>query len=273
MPIDLSGFSTSKSKPLPVYLLLDVSTSMSEVVDPENTRATGETFFKDGKNWQVVEGGTTKIDQLNAAVAKMLKAFATESKMSSEIQVSVITFGNNASLYQPLMAVTDFKWRDLDCDGMTAMGEAFSMTKKLVEDTKVTPGNAYRPVLVLVSDGQPNDSWQTPLKQLVGEGRSAKCDRMAMAIGADADQSILKQFLDGTRHSLFFAEDAPKIHEFIQLVTMSVVTRSRSTNPNLIPMDSNIKLDGASVPFGGSNENPIGKAASDPPESEEEGYW
>jgi len=180
----------------------------------------------------------------------MLKAFATESKMSSEIQVAVITFGDKATLHQSLEAVTDFQWQDLTCDGSTAMGEAFSMTKKLVEDTQVTPGNAYRPVLVLVSDGQPNDSWQSPLKQLVGEGRSAKCDRMAMAIGADADQSVLKQFLEDTRHNLCFAEDAGKIHEFFQFLTMSVSMRSRSTNPNLIPMDSDIKLDGPSVPFG-----------------------
>jgi uncharacterized protein YegL len=270
MSFDKSKFSTNKSKALPVYLLLDVSSSMAEVVDPENTRATGQTYFKDGKNWQVVEGGTTKMDQLNDAVRKMLVTLTKESKLSSEIQVGVITFGDSASLHQSLTAVTDFQWQSLNCEGMTAMGEAFKMTKALVEDTKVTPSSAYRPLLVLVSDGQPNDSWQAPLKQLIAEGRSAKCDRMAMAIGADADQSVLNQFIEGTGHKLFFAEDASKIHEFFRLVTMSVSVRSRSMNPNLVPLDSDIKLDGPSLQVGGIGKSGDGTPASQP---EEEGYW
>lgn len=63
---------------------------------------------------------------------------------------------------------------------------------------------------------------------------------MAMAIGSDADESVLNRFIEGTDHELFFADDAEKINEFFERVTMSVTTRSRSQNPNDVPSDEDI---------------------------------
>lgn len=44
---DPSKFTVPNAKPLPVFLLLDVSDSMDEVVDPENVRRTGQTVVSD----------------------------------------------------------------------------------------------------------------------------------------------------------------------------------------------------------------------------------
>ena len=46
---DASKFTVPKAKPLPVILLLDVSGSMDEVVDPENVHRTGRTVVDDGR--------------------------------------------------------------------------------------------------------------------------------------------------------------------------------------------------------------------------------
>ena len=59
---DSTKFTVQKAKPLPVFLLLDVSGSMAEVVDPENVRRTGQTLESDGKTWELVEGGTRDSD-------------------------------------------------------------------------------------------------------------------------------------------------------------------------------------------------------------------
>jgi uncharacterized protein YegL len=108
---------------------------------------------------------------------------------------------------------------------------------------------------VLVSDGQPTDSWEKPLEDFISEGRSSKCDRMAMAIGSDADETVLKRFIEGTPHDLFHAENAGQLHEFFQRVTMSVTMRTHSQNPNMVPDPSEIKLDGGSV-----NSNTVGSS-------------
>jgi len=234
---DPKQFAVAKAKPLPVYLLLDVSTTMGEVEDNENLIRTGETFFKDGKNWEVVEGGTTKMDVLNESVEKMLSVFSKEEKMDTEILVSIITFGDDTNLVFSLTKASDVDFDKLIADGETSMGAALTMAKEMIEDKSITPSRAYRPAIILVSDGQPNDNWEQPLDDFINSGRSQKCDRMALAIGKDADKVVLKKFIEGTDHNLFSSDDAEKISEFFKYVTMSVTTRTRSQNPNIVPKD------------------------------------
>jgi len=243
---DPSKFTTTKAKPLPVYLLLDVSYSMS-----------GE-----------------KIATLNRAVREMLDTFAQEERMENEILVSVITFGGEARLHQQPTQASSVARVDLVADGMTPMGAALRIAKDMVEDKTRTPSRAYRPTIVLVSDGQPNDEWQGPLDAFIGGGRSAKCDRMAMAIGADADEDVLKRFISGTPHQIFYAENAPQIHEFFQRLTMSVTMRANSKNPNEIPTDNDIKLDGSSVPCSaGSSDSRQNGSEAGSEDDDSEGYW
>ena len=231
---DPKKFTTPIAKPLPVVLLLDVSSSMS-----------GD-----------------KIENLNKAVEDMLDTFAQEEKMETEILVSVITFGNQVELQVPYTKASQVQWQGLQANGMTPMGTALKMAKAMIEDKETTPSRAYRPTIVLVSDGQPNDSWERPLEDFISEGRSSKCDRMAMAIGRDADETVLKRFIEGTPHDLFYAENAGQLHEFFQRVTMSVTMRTQSKNPNVVP--ASIELDERAK----SNI-----AASVSIENDDQGYW
>ncbi|MDR1484877.1 MAG: VWA domain-containing protein [Planctomycetaceae bacterium] len=217
MPFDASKFTVPTAKPLPIVLLLDTSGSMSG----------------------------SKIDNLNQAVREMLDNFAQEEKMETEILVSIITFGEQVKLHVPFTKASEVNWIDLDANGMTPMGMALQMAKAMIEDKNVTTGRAYRPTVVLVSDGQPNDSWEQPLDDFIHNGRSSKCDRMALAIGADADRSVLTRFVDGTGNPLFEANQASKIHEFFERVTMSVTMRTKSKNPN------------ESIPLSNTNPSPI----------------
>jgi uncharacterized protein YegL len=231
---DPKKFTTPTAKPLPVVLLLDVSSSMS-----------GD-----------------KIENLNKAVEDMLDTFAQEEKMETEILVSVITFGNQVELQVPYTKASQVQWQGLQANGMTPMGTALKMAKAMIEDKETTPSRAYRPTVVLVSDGQPNDSWERPLEDFISEGRSSKCDRMAMAIGRDADETVLKRFIEGTPHDLFYAENAGQLHEFFQRVTMSVTMRTQSRNPNVVP--ASIELD---------ERTKSNIAASVSIENDDQGYW
>jgi uncharacterized protein YegL len=243
---DPSKFTAPKAKPLPVFLLLDVSGSMNEVLDPENVRRTGKTYQSDGQTWEVVEGGTPKIQVLNNAVRRMIESFSAEERMETEFLVSIITFGDTVNEHLEPRAASSVNWTDMAADGRTAMGAALSLAKRLIEDKDVIPSRAYRPTVVLVSDGQPTDDWQRPLEALIADGRSAKCFFMAMGIGQDPGTKVLERFIaqtpvlaevNGTpiSNSVFHATDADRIHEFFRKVTMSVTSRSKSQNPNDVP--------------------------------------
>ncbi|MEZ9368440.1 VWA domain-containing protein [Shewanella sp. 10N.286.51.B2] len=208
-----SNFTVAKAKPLPVVLLLDVSTSM--------------------------QGNSIK--ELNSAVKEMVEDFASAEKNEIEILVSIITFGAEVLLHTPYTSAKDIEWQDLDVSGATPMGTAFSMAKAMIEDKETTPSRAYRPTIVLVSDGAPNDVWQQPLRELVNEGRSQKCDRMAMAIGSDASNNVLNEFVSGTENKVFTAQDSSQIQEFFKFVTMSVTTRTQSQNANVVPKEEEVQ--------------------------------
>lgn len=208
-----SDFTVAKAKPLPVVLLLDVSTSM--------------------------QGNSIK--ELNSAVKDMVEDFVSAEKNEIEILVSIITFGAEVLLHTPYTSAKNIEWQDMTVSGMTPMGTAFSMAKAMIEDKETTPSRAYRPTIVLVSDGAPNDSWELPLRELVNEGRSQKCDRMAMAIGSDASNNVLNEFVSGTENKVFTAQDSSQIQEFFKFVTMSVTTRTQSQNANVVPKQEEVQ--------------------------------
>jgi len=241
IPFDPSKFTAPKAKPLPVILLLDVSGSMS-----------GE-----------------KIRNLNDAVRDMLNVFGDTENGETEIWVAIITFGAQVKLHQPLASASAIQWQDLSADGMTPLGTALQMAKAMIEDKDVVPSRAYRPTVVLVSDGGPNDAWEKPLNAFISDGRSAKCDRMAMAIGADADEAVLEKFIEGAPNRLFYAENAKQLRDFFKFVTMSVTIRTKSQTPNIVPEASVIDIQPATIEARQEKLKSVTQKAS----AEEGGYW
>lgn len=204
----LKEFTVQAARPLPVILLADVSGSMG------------------------VEG---KIQALNLAMRDMITAFQDESDLRAEIHSAVVTFGGNAQIHLPLTPARNISWNDLEANGGTPLGAALDLALELVEDRNAIPGRAYRPTIVLVSDGQPTDTWEDSLTALLKSERGSKAFRIALAIGSDANKEVLNRFLANPESRVFQAEDARQIRDFFHLVTMSVTARSRSSNPNDIP--------------------------------------
>lgn len=250
---DPKKFTAPTAKPLPVVLLLDVSGSMRGA----------------------------KIQNLNEAVKDMMDTFRDTENNETEIHVAIITFGAEVKLHQALASVSDIAWQDLSASGGTPLGIAVKMAKAMIEDKTVIPSRAYRPTVVLVSDGRPGDSWSQPLADFIEDGRSSKCDRMAMAIGANADEGVLGKFIEGTKNPLFYAENAKQLHEFFSFVTMSVTSRTLSQNPNVLPEASDIEVKPTTIEARTvrSESSSAPKQSSDTEagetsdETSEGGYW
>ncbi len=218
MAFDPSKFKAPKAKKLPVILLLDVSGSMSE---------------------------DKKIDTLYDAVTDMLRTFEEAHVREKMIDVAIITFGEEVLLHTPYTPVSDLQKAGVNpfrAYGYTPMGTALKMAKEMIEDRDTTPSNIYRPAVVLVSDGQPNDNWQQPLDDFIRAGRSAKCQRFAVAIGADADRDILRMFCGGD-DTLFYSESSSDIINAFQQISMSVSTRAASQNPDKEPTPHGASFD------------------------------
>lgn len=191
-------------RPLPVILLLDTSGSMY-----------GE-----------------KIDALNLSVKKMIESFGKEDSTISEIYTAIITFGGRAELHTDITPSRQVQYENLDVNGMTPLGGALKLCEELINDKSRWPKNSFRPTVVLVSDGEPNDDYKAILNKFVTEGRTSQCDRWALAIGNDADYSVLEKFLAGQEKRVMEASDAAGIVKFFATLTNTTRMRSTQKDPN-----------------------------------------
>ena len=217
MAFNPKNYKSPLAKPLPVILLLDVSGSMH-----------GD-----------------KIDSLYDAVVEMIKFFEHAIIKETIINVAIITFGNEVLLHTPYTPVSTLAANGIsrfDADGMTPMGTALRMAKDMIEDRETTSNKCYRPAVILVSDGEPNDDWRKPMEQFVNSGRTQKCQRFSVAIGNDANRSVLRMFADNDA-SVFEADDAGEIAEKLKKISTIVSKRANSQTPNVTHEAENVSDD------------------------------
>lgn len=213
----LDEFTTSTARPLPVILMLDTSGSMQA----------------DGK-----------IEALNAGLVELVDTLRAEDDGTGAIHIAVVTFGGDAARVDvPFSRVSGVAGiQPLQASGRTPMGGALDLVASMIEDREVIPSRAYRPTVALLSDGIPTDDWETPMERLLKGERASKATRMALGIGADADRECLIKFAgspDGVRR----IDEASRIRDYLQFVSMSVVARSASQDPN-----APVTVDAPTVP-------------------------
>lgn len=203
-----------RPRPLPVLILADVSGSMAD----------------DGK-----------IDVLNRSVATMVRAFAAEDSLRGEIWTGVITFGGSgATLHHPLAPATDVRWQDMLATGRTPLGSAFELVTDLLSDEATIPRRAFRPTVVLVSDGVPTDPWREPLARLLASERGGKALRLAVGVGQDMDAeafSVLDAFINNSQIKVGRADEVHELPRYFDWVTATVTTQvriGRVTNDELL---------------------------------------
>lgn len=138
-----------------------------------------------------------KIEALNFAIREAIKPMqdVAAENPNAQVMVRAIKFSDSATWHisQPT-EVRDFKWTDLSADGVTDMGKALEEVAKVLKMENM-PDRGLPPVLVLISDGQPTDDFNTGLKKLMDEPWGKRSVRIAVAIGDDADLEVLQKFI------------------------------------------------------------------------------
>jgi uncharacterized protein YegL len=138
-----------------------------------------------------------KIAELNFAIREAIPEMqsAARSNPGATLLVRAVSFASGASWHiNDPTPVDQFTWEDLHTYGGTDMGAAFRLAAGALQ-TPPMPQRALPPVLALVSDGQPTDDWRSGLRAIDDTPWGKRAVRVALAIGDDADKSMLKEFL------------------------------------------------------------------------------
>ncbi len=175
-------------------------------------------------------GTDGKIQSLNNAIREAIphmKGVADENP-NAQVLVRAICFSNGAqwTISQPT-PVEDFKWVDLNADGITDLGKALTMVSAQLKIPPMTD-RALPPVLVLLSDGQPTDDWASGLRALLNERWGQKSVRVAIAIGNDADLDVLQKFIDNPELKPLQANNSESLVKYIKWVSTAVLKSASS---------------------------------------------
>ena len=166
-----------------------------------------------------------KIQALNNAIREAVPHMRTaaDENPNAEVLVRAVRFASGAQWHvsQP-EPIDSFAWDDLDADGPTDMGKALSL---VAEQLRIPPmtDRALPPVLVLISDGQPTDDFESGLQALLNEPWGKKAVRIAIAIGHDADLDVLQRFIANPEFKPLAANNADALVRYIKWVSTAVL--------------------------------------------------
>lgn len=160
------------SRRLPVYVLLDCSESM---IGPG-------------------------IEGLRIAVEAMLRELRRNPQALDTVWLSFVTFDSEARQVMPLTPVEDVQIPSLQVRPGTSLGGALRLTaesiRKEVKRTTVTEKGDFRPLIFLITDGQPTDEWRSAIKELHTGTKTRPANIYAIGCGADVDLAQLGEITD-----------------------------------------------------------------------------
>lgn len=183
---------------LPVYILADCSGSMSG--DP--------------------------IESVKQGIRALHSNLMGDPSAIESAYLSVITFDSSARQIVPLTEVAQFSPPDLQASGTTALGAGLKllidcMGKEVRKTTGDQKGD-WKPLVFLLTDGAPTDSWQKYADQLK-KNKPSPANVIAVACGG-ADTSVLKQITEVVLVMKDMSPDA--FAQFFKWVSASVAQTS-----------------------------------------------
>ena len=167
----------------------------------------------------------SKIGAVNQALEEVIpeiKRISSENA-DAEIKIAAMTFSNEAKwLTSDPQSAETFYWNYVEADGMTCFGEACrKLNEKLSRNAFMQSDcGAFAPAIFLMSDGEPNDEWKKPLADLKANKWFKSAIKVAVAIGDDADKSMLSDFT-GTGETVLAAHTPEALMKMIRFVSVT----------------------------------------------------
>lgn len=148
---------------VPVCLCLDTSGSM---MTTEGGTRTGQTTVIDGKTYNVVTGGVTRLDTLQKGIQQFYDAIYDDENARYAAEISIVTFDDTAQILTDFSRVEYNDIREkvprLVTHDRTSLGAGVNLALDLLEKRKAEYKDKgvdyYQPWLVIMTDGEDNGS-------------------------------------------------------------------------------------------------------------------
>ena len=187
------------SRRLPVYLLIDTSGSMY-----------GE-----------------PIEAVRQGIKALLMELRTDPQALETAYISVITFSSVAVQQCPLTELVSFEEPQIEANGLTSLGAGLELLSECIETEVVknspTVKGDWRPLVFILTDGVPTDTWEPFAEKLKSENPA---NIIACGAGAEASTEVLKKITNNV--IMLNSLSAGDLSQFFKWVSDSIKLSSNS---------------------------------------------
>jgi uncharacterized protein YegL len=177
-----------------------------------------------------------KIQALNQAIREAtpeMQKVAAENP-NAAVLVRLLIFSDDAvwHIAKPTPLEQFRLDNDLVAGGFTRLDRALDRLTEALSDPHL-PERQLRPVILLVSDGQPSERWEKNLESLVATTWGGKAIRLAIGIGQDKDRDMLRKFIGNVEIDILEADSPQALVDRIKWAStqaMSVSSKSKAVN-------------------------------------------
>lgn len=158
------------------------------------------------------------IGAVNIAISETLPMFLDfEQENNVDVKINVLSYSTGAKwMYGEMINASDFEYRDLIANGNVEMGAAFEALDEALSCGIIgDPFAIYLPYFILFSANSPTDDYKTALNKLKSN-RFSRGQKVAIAIGNNADKNILKEFT-GNMEAVLDSHQADLLRKIFRL--------------------------------------------------------
>jgi uncharacterized protein YegL len=176
------------------------------------------------------------IDMVNRGLSEWATQLARNPYYRTSVEIALVTFGKDGVVVwrgrsplpyrdaNPFLLAAEFVPPTLEADGLTPMGEALRVAMDLIgarkDKLRREGAQFHRPLLWLVSDGEPNDDWE-PLVQELADAQQRK-RLLLFAVGVGPDNPGRRRTLGLLSPERNFELDGIDIETLLEMVSDSV---------------------------------------------------
>lgn len=180
-----------------------------------------------------------KIAAVNEAMHETVDVLKDVSSKNpdAEVKIAVLSFSSGAQWVtneNSLEDLEDFVWTDITAGGITDLGYAISELEHKLSRQELLKSEVgfCIPVILFMTDGQPTDNYQKPLKKANKDNTWFRhATKIGIAVGDDADENVLAEVV-GNPEAVIKIHDNDTLKKLIRIVSVSssmVNSKSRTS--------------------------------------------
>lgn len=184
-----------------------------------------------------IDGRIESVNQVMPEVLELMQGISDSNGDAAEIKVSCLCFSTGVHwMYPQPLSPSDFKWLPCTANGLTDLGRAcVELEKHMHRDADLGHDRGhFAPAVILLSDGGPNDDFESGIKTLEKNAWFKNAIKVAIAIGTGTDNKALQRFVgpNAGKEAVLQVTDVQQLKDIVRAVSCAV-SRVGSSNGSI----------------------------------------